>query len=381
MTMGKIFIHALGATMGGAIRHITNFLPELGRKDPDREYVVQVRESFPVLEVAENIRIERVPDHACSSWLKRISGDVFKLPRRLKREKYSAVVSLTNFGPTWSPVPHIFFQRNALYYCPYYLEKIGGWLKVETALRRQLAVESMKRADLIVTPSHAMSEMIREACPQTRNRRFHTLYHGFAKDTLAESLDEKFAQALASGKGVKLLFPTHAAVHKGFDVLFKILGRLKADGIKFSLFTIIARDDWSEGIETFYRIIRELELIDHVVFMGRVPQHQMGELYAQCDLMVYPSLCESFGFSMIEAMGYGLPIVAADTAINREMCDEAALYYPPLDPEAGALAIKEALLPDVLQNLREGGRRRLVAFDWSWRRYAQEFVDMIELVT
>lgn len=381
MTRGKILIHALGATMGGAMRHVTNFLPELGRRDADREYVVQVRESFPAFDVVENIRFERVPDHACSSWVKRIVDDVFRLPRRLRREKFSAVVSLTNFGPIWSPVPHIFFQCNALYYCPFYLEKIGGRLKVETALRRRLAVESMKRADLIVTPSHAMGEMIREACPQTRNRRFHTLYHGFAKEALAGPLDKKLAQTLASGKGAKLLFPTHAAAHKGFDVLFPMLARLKADGVEFCLFTTIARDDWPEGVETYGRIIRELGLTDHVVFMGRVPQRQMGELYAQCDLMVYPSLCESFGFSMIEAMGHGLPIVAAGTAINREMCGEGALYYPPLDAAAGARAIKEALLTDVLQRSREGGSRRLASFDWSWRRYAQEFVDMIGLVT
>ncbi|MEX2164805.1 MAG: glycosyltransferase [Sulfuricaulis sp.] len=379
--MEKILIHALGAAMGGAMRHITNFLPELGRCDANREYVVQVRESFPALDVAENIRFERVPDHACSSWPKRIAGDVFKLPQRLRREKYSAVVSLTNFGPAWSPVPHIFFQRNALYYCPYYLEKIGGWLKVETVLRRRFAVESMKRADLIVTPSHAMGEMIREACPQTRNKRFHTLYHGFAKENLAGPLEEKFAQALTSGKGIKLLFPAHAAAHKGFDVLFQMLARLKSDDVEFCLFTIVARDDWPEGVENFERTVSELGLTDQVIFLGRVPQHQMGQLYALCDLMVYPSLCESFGFSMIEAMGHGLPIVAADTAINREMCGEGALYYSPLDAAAGALTIKEALSSNVLQHLREGGSRRLTSFDWSWKRYAQEFVDMIGLVT
>lgn len=363
------------------MRHLTGFLPQLGRQDANREYVVLVRESFPVLDVAENIRFERIPDRACSAWVKRITGDTVELPGRLKRDGFSAIVSLTNSGPVWSPVPHIFFQRNALFYCPYYLERIGGRLKIETALRRRLAVESMKRADLIVTPSHAMGEMIREACPQTRNRHFHTLYHGFAKEALAGPLDEKFAQALASGKGARLLFPTHAAAHKGFDVLFQILARLKADGVKFCLFTTIARDDWPEGVETYERNIRELGLTDHVVLMGRVPQRQMGELYKQCDLMVYPSLCESFGFSMIEAMGYGLPVVAADTAINREMCGEGALYYPPLDAAAGALAIKEALLTDVLQHSRECGSRRLASFDWSWRRYAREFVEMIGLVT
>jgi glycosyltransferase involved in cell wall biosynthesis len=380
MTREKILIHALGANMGGAMRHITNFLPELGKRDTNRKYVVLVRDSFPVLDIAENIQLERLSDKMCSAWIKRIANDVFELPQRLEREKFSAIVSLTNFGPIWSPMPHIFFQRNALFYCSYYLDKISGRLKIETALRRRLAVESMKRADLIVTPSHAMGEMIREACPQTRSRRFHTLYHGFTKEALADPLDQKFARALASGKGLKLLFPTHPAAHKGFDVLFQILARLKADGVEFCLFTTIAKNDWPEGVETFERTVRELDLTDRIAFIGRVPQPQMGALYTKCDLMVYPSLCESFGFSMIEAMGYGLPIVASGTAINREMCGEGALYYPPLDATTGALVIKKALLPGVLQRLREGGSRRLASFDWSWQRYAQEFVDMIGMV-
>src|SRR2546425_37903 len=135
-----ILIHTLGANMGGAMRHLTNFLPELGRWDTNREYVVLVRESFPALNITENIRLKRVPDQACTLWVKRISSDVFSLPRRLKREKFSAVVSLTNFGPIWSPVPHILFQRNSTYFCPYYLERIGGRLRLETTTRRWLAV-------------------------------------------------------------------------------------------------------------------------------------------------------------------------------------------------------------------------------------------------
>src|SRR2546427_4717347 len=111
--------------MGGAMRHLTNFLPELGRWDTNRAYVALVRESFPALDVAENIQLERVPDQACSEWAQRIASDVFALPRRLKREKFSAVGSLTNFGPIWSPGPHILFHRNPIYFCSYYLGSNG----------------------------------------------------------------------------------------------------------------------------------------------------------------------------------------------------------------------------------------------------------------
>jgi len=40
-------------------------------------------------------------------------------------------------------------------------------------------------------------------------------------------------------------------------------------------------------------------------------------------------LCESFGFPLVEAMGARLPIVAADTPVNQEVCGKAAIYFPP----------------------------------------------------
>jgi glycosyltransferase involved in cell wall biosynthesis len=235
----------------------------------------------------------------------------------------------------------------------------------------------MKRADLIVTPTHAMKCMIQDACPAIRDRPFYTLYHGFDRESFSEPLDVKFDQHLSGSKGVKLLYPTHPAPHKGFEVLFDMLVKLKSDRMDFRLFATISVDDWPQGVRAYERRVEHLGLQDNVVFMGRVPQQQMASVYKKCDLMIYPSLCESFGFSMLEAMGYELPIVAADTPVNREICKEAAQYYPPLDPIAGAKAIREALEPSVMQKLREGGRSRITSTDWTWGRYAREFAEMI----
>ena len=372
----KVLIHAVGASIGGAVRHLTNFLPELARQDGGDEYVLLVRESFPPLEAGENIRIERVPDTRASGWVARTTYDVATLPRRSRREKFDVIVSLANFGPVWTTVPHVFFQRNSIYYCHDYLSRLKGKLKAETYLRRRLAVESMRRAALVVTPSNAMADMIRRSCPQVRKRRFRTLYHGFSNDNLREPLDSKYQKMLTRG-GYKLLYPTHAGLHKGFEVLFEALAELKKRRADFTLFAPIAQDHWPAAIGDYTRQVQSLGIQDHVVFMGNVPQRQMGSLYSQCDLMVYPSLCESFGFSMIEAMGCGLPIVAAGTSVNKEMCGHGAVYYPSLDPRSAAVAINRAMDPEFSRELSVGGRARLNSFDWSWRRYAREFVEMV----
>ena len=238
----------------------------------------------------------------------------------------------------------------------------------------------MLRADLIVTPSQAMREMIQEACPEIRSRKFVTLYHGFDHRSFEKTLDPRYRSLIDRAVGARLFYPTHPALHKGFDVLFRALADLKVRGVTTTLFATIQREDWPEQVVEYERQVAELDIADRVVFMGRVPQKQIGALYGACDLMVYPSLCESFGFSMIESMGHALPIVAAGTAINKELCAGGALYYEPLSAKEAADRIEEALLPSVRAQLLAGGKARVDSFDWSWDRYAREFVALVDTV-
>ena len=106
----------------------------------------------------------------------------------------------------------------------------------------------------------------------------------------------------------------------------------------------------------------------------------MPEIYASADVLVYPSLIESFGFALLEGMAYRLPIVAADTPVNRELCQNAALYYRATDSTAAANAIERASNIETRTELINSCDARLAAFDWSWRRYAREFVRLLDQV-
>lgn len=376
----KVLIHALGATMGGALRHLTNFLPELGRQDGLTEYVVLVRSSFPCVYIPGNVRLAVVPDGEAAGWASRLAHDIVRVPARLKREGFAAIVTLTNIGPIWSPVPHIVYQRNSLYFCPRYLARIGARMRLETELRRRLAIASVMRADVIVTPSDAMRDMIHDAFPGTRGRSFRTLYHGFERDSLGGRPREGALRLMDSRNGMKLFYPAHAGFHKGFEVLFDSLALLRSRRSDFCLFATIEVEEWPEVVLEYQRRIERLGLRDHVVFVGRVPQCEMGAFYERADLMVYPSFCESFGFALIEAIGCGVPIVAADTPVNLEMCGEGAIYYSPFDSAAAAAAIDTALGAEARERLRRAGKARFESFDWGWRRYTGEFLDLLGTV-
>jgi glycosyltransferase involved in cell wall biosynthesis len=83
---------------------------------------------------------------------------------------------------------------------------------------------------------------------------------------------------------------------------------------------------------------------------------------------------------MLEALGHGLPIVAADTEINREICQNSALYYSPQNDLDGARVLLSAFDVTTRQSLVEAGRKRFVSFDWSWQRYVQDFLKMVKSI-
>src|ERR1017187_6962587 len=104
----KVVMNALGASMGGAQRHLTNFLPALGECGSQNTYQVLVRSSLalPASAVPGNVKIVRVADPTASNPLLRLFYDVAWLPAQLRRESVDVAVSLTNFGPIWAGVPH-----------------------------------------------------------------------------------------------------------------------------------------------------------------------------------------------------------------------------------------------------------------------------------
>ena len=93
-------------------------------------------------------------------------------------------------------------------------------------------------------------------------------------------------------------------------------------------------------------------------------------------LLVFPSEHETFGLPQAEAMAVGTPVLAADTAVSREVCGDAAEYVPPRDVEALVAGLARLLDDGALRaRLAAAGRARAARF--TWERTAAQTLDVL----
>jgi len=65
--------------------------------------------------------------------------------------------------------------------------------------------------------------------------------------------------------------------------------------------------------------VRLNKLQDHVDFIARLPQNELFKLYGSHDLLLFPSLHDSGGFVVLEALSHGMPVVCLDLGGPRDM--------------------------------------------------------------
>jgi glycosyltransferase involved in cell wall biosynthesis len=113
------------------------------------------------------------------------------------------------------------------------------------------------------------------------------------------------------------------------------------------------------------RLRDQLGLAGCVVEMGFVPEERLVELYNGCDVLLFPSFWEGFGWPPLEAMACGLPVVASNCAAIAAVVDGAGLLEPADDVRRLADATRAVLeSPELAADLRTRGQRRAREFGW-----------------
>ena len=183
------------------------------------------------------------------------------------------------------------------------------------------------------------------------------------------------------GEWINIACVGNSTAHKNFDIVPHVLNELRKFGIENIRFHMTIPEGtalWKQ-IQTTMKV---LGLNDGIVNHGRIPQTEMAEMYRHCQLCFLPTLLEVFSASTVEAMYFHLPIVATDFEFNREVMEDACLYYEPKNAEQAAERIKEYITNGQLQeNMRVKMRGRLTLFGDYDKHFNQILMFLKEVVS
>ena len=379
-------INAVSAKMGGAVTYLTNILRRLPPPESGYEFDVFLPpETADKLEgLRGNVRLLATSvGHA--AWWKRLWWEQVTLRRWLERGKADVLFSTANFGMSRCPARQLLLVRNPLYFSKIYQDEVLARhslrFRVPFELRRWLICKSVQSADIVITPTQAMLDDL---------RRFVEVepWKGLVNPYGVAPADSPLAQAQriapesppAAHRVVRLIYVSLYSEHKNLTTLLRAMPLLNMDGArKFVLKTTVdlARGggDWTVTYKEDFALARQPDVAPWVEFLGALGPQQVQELYREGDLFVFPSLCESFGHPMVEAMAHGLPIVASDTPVNREVCADAAVYFNPLSAEDLAQQVRGLSQdPALMGKLGAVGRERAATL-FRWDRHVQRILE------
>jgi glycosyltransferase involved in cell wall biosynthesis len=118
---------------------------------------------------------------------------------------------------------------------------------------------------------------------------------------------------------------------------------------------------------------------DRIVFTGYVTDQELIALYRGAYAFATASLHEGFGLPGVEAMQFGLPILASNTEVLNEVYDNAAIYFDPLDPSD--IAEKMYLIVSDEKFYKAQQRKSLArSIAFGWEDAAQKTLELYEEV-
>jgi glycosyltransferase involved in cell wall biosynthesis len=352
----RIWIDATGARTGGGVTYLVNLLPRLAALAPERRFrlLLESAELRESLSPAANLELELRPP---AGLLARLRFTQLGAAAQAAEWGADLYFSAGDLVPLRAPCPTIASFRNPNVFTSldqgwyaYQVFRLGGL--------RRLARITARSCARVLFVSHDSARWIGDALGLPEARRA-VIHHGIDPARFAAPgpapLPRPYVLSLSS-----------IYRYKNFVRLIEAWTQLARGDPGVPDLAIVGDDldpDYSRKMREARRASGALAERIHLV--GGVPYREVPAWYRGAALFAFPSYLETFGHPLLEAMASGVPVVAGDIPVSREVAGDAAHYADPHDTQAWAEALGRVLRDAALRRtLVERGRARVLRFGW-----------------
>ncbi len=230
-------------------------------------------------------------------------------------------------------------------------------------------------SDAVITPSRSTKEdivqdykidpekihLIPEAANSEFKKSLKTEITAFKK---ANNLDEY------------ILFVSQLRPHKGVEDLVDAFEILKSQKLFKGKLVIVGK-----VVPEFPQIeqkIKNSKFSGDIIVTGFVSDDDLVKFYSGATVFAFPGWYEGFGLGALEAMQFGLPVVATNNSSLPEVVGDAGLYCEPQNPKSLSKALEEVLTnPGLRAKLSKKATDRAKLF--SWDKMAKETYEVYKI--
>lgn len=370
----RLFVNGAAASAGGGMTYLRNVIPILSLRKDVQTIVAIDPNSYSQLPLPANVTVLKSPLGQGAG--RRFLWEQFRLPGQIQAAGADVLLSTGNFALRKSPVPQVLLSGNSLYLSKDFSRDLGNRheyrMLVEHYVRSALARRSIAWADCTVAPSQAFASDLRR---WTGREKIIAIHHGFDHDTFfrdSAALPREVQSKLdSSPNALRLLFVSHYNYYRNFETLFRAVALLNQNhnkDVKLFLTCHLVQKETpgSYQVQRAAALIQELGIGASIIELGHIPNALLHRVYRACQIYVSASYAETFAHPLVEAMACGLPVVASDLPVHREICRDAAIYFDRFSPQELAERILELSGRRELQEkMSNAGEARAGEFSWS----------------
>jgi glycosyltransferase involved in cell wall biosynthesis len=334
--------------------------------DKDNEYFIFVKpdEDSAVLKETPNFKIIPINGGPYPTW------EQFALPKAAKQYGCQLLHCTSNTAPVNCSIPLVTTLHDIIYMESSYLKILTGsatpYQKFGNVYRKMVVPRVVKKSSKIITVSHFEKNRIGDFFGMKNDNRLTAVYNGvsshFRPVTDAATLQRVKEKYQLPDRYFFFLGNTDPKKNtKGTLKAFSNF--LKQTGSDHKL---VMLDYDKHELEKLLDEIGDKNLIDKIVLTGYVINTDLPAIYCQSEIFLYPSLRESFGIPMLEAMACGVPVITSNTSSMPEVAGDAAIIINPFNAEEITAAMVQLCNDKTLRvKLIQSGFNQAAKFSWA----------------
>jgi len=326
--------------------------------DKENEYFIFARNGInDVFPTTPNFHINTFSGFNYADW------EQVSLVGKMKKAKLDLLHCTANTAPLFLSVPLLVTIHDIIY-----LEQVefkgSAYQNVGNLYRRFIVPGISKKAKLILTVSEFERQNIikRLNLPEYKVR---VLYNG-----VGAQFNNQYSGNSIEDFREKYKLPSEFIMFLGNTAPKKNTVNVIRAYVDFCIqnkyrIPLVLLDYKKELVVKILDELNQAKLLSHIVFPGYVPYSQIPLMYNAATLFLYPSLRESFGLPILEAMACGVPVITSNTSSMPEVAGDAAELVDPFNYRDLSYAMGKLLADEALRSsYKEKGLQRVKKFTW-----------------